>query len=470
MRKIILFILFIQVFQFQAAAQGSVTPGDFSGSMSLYLNTTYFGANIAGDVSDFPIVVRLTADNFADVFSGAKDGGADIRFTKADGTSRLYHEIASWDPSGQTAQVWVLMDEVPGNSITEIKMYWGNSGASSLSEPAQVFSSSNGFAGVWHLEESGDGTEGEYKDATGNNDGQGGAGTANKTPEQVDGVIGKGQRFDGDNDYINLGIIPLGDKSGTIYCWYKVAAAPLNKEPQGLVARSYQKDGLLLANDEDTDYGGKRRFSKGEWATIYVYGFPYVTNWRQMAGTASATTAILYENGDPFGQKACTNDWDGDDNKHWHIGASSGWDDKTDEANFEGTIDEVRLVTGVRSHEWLKLCYMNQKADDALVQLTPGTAPVTPVLSVEPSSVFSLTATASGVRFTIPSNDLYRTSLRLYDIRGQLIQTLHDNHQSGAYQMPWSGVPSAGVYFIRMKAEKGNRTVFNDSKKVILIR
>jgi hypothetical protein len=35
--------------------------------------------------------------------------------------------------------------------------------------------------------------------------------------------------------------------------------------------------------------------------------------------------------------------------------------------NFTGRIDEVRVSTTVLSADWMKLCYMNQKAQDALV-------------------------------------------------------------------------------------------------------
>jgi hypothetical protein len=35
---------------------------------------------------------------------------------------------------------------------------------------------------------------------------------------------------------------------------------------------------------------------------------------------------------------------------------------------FRGTMDEVRICNVARSPAWIRLCYMNQKASDALVQ------------------------------------------------------------------------------------------------------
>ncbi|MBN1130212.1 MAG: hypothetical protein JXA71_14565, partial [Chitinispirillaceae bacterium] len=61
----------------------------------IFLNTTAGGADVSGDVYNFPVLVRLTAGNFT--FSQAQAGGADIRFTKPDNTFIPY-EIERWDP------------------------------------------------------------------------------------------------------------------------------------------------------------------------------------------------------------------------------------------------------------------------------------------------------------------------------------------------------------------------------------
>jgi hypothetical protein len=34
---------------------------------------------------------------------------------------------------------------------------------------------------------------------------------------------------------------------------------------------------------------------------------------------------------------------------------------------FKGRVDEVRITRGTLSADWIKLCYMNQKAHDALI-------------------------------------------------------------------------------------------------------
>ena len=52
------------------------------------LNTGLAGANVAGNVTGFPMLLRLTSEN-PDVFTQAALGGADIRFSKPDGPTFL---------------------------------------------------------------------------------------------------------------------------------------------------------------------------------------------------------------------------------------------------------------------------------------------------------------------------------------------------------------------------------------------
>ena len=130
-------------------------------SHPVLLNTSQSGADIKGDVYNFPLLVRLDEENFD--FSQAKPDGSDIRFTKSD-YSPLEHEIERWDQSSYQAEVWVKVDTLFGNdSLQWIMMYWGNEDAQDRSNAAAVFDTASGFQGVWHLA----GDQNEY-DATAN--------------------------------------------------------------------------------------------------------------------------------------------------------------------------------------------------------------------------------------------------------------------------------------------------------------
>jgi hypothetical protein len=185
----------------------SVTPGDTTDigdvdflhlsqwrySRRLHLNTTSSGADVAGTVVNFPVLVRLQTSNFD--FARAKPDGGDLRFTKADGTP-LQYEIERWDVLAQAAEVWVKVDTLRGNdSMQHITMYWGNPAAPGESNPPAVFDTANGFQGNWHLGE----TDTLSPDATGNRYNGTGRFTAS-----VAGMIGNAQHFNGFSSCIQM--------------------------------------------------------------------------------------------------------------------------------------------------------------------------------------------------------------------------------------------------------------------------
>src|SRR5690606_6561037 len=107
------------------------------------------------NVVKYPLLVRLGAANAA-IFTQAGANGASLRFTKADGTTRLPHSVDHWDPVGQSAAIWVLADTVYGNTVegVDMRMYWGKVGAADSSKAAAVFDTANGLRAVRHLSES----------------------------------------------------------------------------------------------------------------------------------------------------------------------------------------------------------------------------------------------------------------------------------------------------------------------------
>lgn len=124
---------------------------------TLTINTSASGgANVAGTVTNFPLLVRLTnasAATGANLLTEAMAGGADVRFTDSTGMNPLSYQIESW--TSTSAAIWVKVPAVAGNASTRIRMYWGKSGSTSLSSAAAVFDTADGYTGVWHLNEAG---------------------------------------------------------------------------------------------------------------------------------------------------------------------------------------------------------------------------------------------------------------------------------------------------------------------------
>ncbi|MBD3391516.1 MAG: DUF2341 domain-containing protein [Chitinivibrionales bacterium] len=343
-----------------AATASSRAYPQWGHQRAIYLNTTPSGANIEETVVDFPVLVRLTDLNFE--FSQARSDGADIRFSKADGTPLAY-EIERWN-DGVAAEVWVLVDTIWGRGVTEIAVHWGNGSAQDSSRPASVFSTANGFVGVWHLGESasGKGTQGLYKDATAN----GYDGDDSVSATGTGGLIANGNEIDtAGRDAITVPGLPSADWSNvTVSAWVRLD----NQDGwKAFVDFGYDAtDGFTIGRTT----GGGSVF-KAKLSVIgrqEVFGEPLTTDgatWHYVAGTYGNDTMLMYDNGDTTGAR-----WgegsviEGATGPLYIGGRDDSW------ASIRGLIDEVRVSDVARSPAWIKLCFENQRpqAQQSLVE------------------------------------------------------------------------------------------------------
>lgn len=335
---------------------GSTLAG-WSRNMRLYLNTAGTGAGVLDNVYDFPILVRLTSTSFS--FSQAQANGQDLRFTTGDG-QLLPYEIESWDASAHKAAIWVKAPVVcGGNSTQYIMMHWGNSSCQSASCPECVFETSNGYAGAWHL---GENPSAGIIDATaGNCDGQAKGGMC--ASNRAEGMIGSGLRFDGVNDYLDMGEKPAldfkGDASVTISAWTNMR---VRKEWNAVAGKGdHQYHLQFRPNDEFCVHDGV------DWRPAFNPTAPQVTSdqWYLIAGTYDhvAKTVSLYRNGVLIDTTTAA-----------RIGCSGhdpfciGVNSEMYGRHFDGVIDEVTISSKARSPAWIKLSYQNQKCDQTLVR------------------------------------------------------------------------------------------------------
>lgn len=334
-----------------------LNPG-WSYSRKVTLNTSASGANITGDVVGFPVLVRLTADNFD--FTQAKSEGADLRFTKSDNTF-LAHEIERWDPVTGLAEAWVKVDTIHGNdSAQSLVMYWGNAGAVNTSSGAAVFDTAAGFAGVWHL---GRPVGSSVPDATAN----GNNGTALATTT-VGGADGTAQMFDGKSSLVRVSG-PAGDKLNfpengtfTVSAWVKASA--LDGLFHGIVYKSNFQYGLQIKPENQWEFLNYTDQSRWEMSRSPAAA----GSWHALVGERSGAKQYLYVDGacvDSSITVAASNLVRAYD-QPLEIGhCPDGGDDP--DRYFNGVIDEVRVEKTTRNADWIKLCYMNQKEQDALV-------------------------------------------------------------------------------------------------------
>jgi hypothetical protein len=321
------------------------------------LNTTASGANVSGNVIGFPVLVRLNSSNFN--FSHAKSGGEDIRFAKLNETS-LPYEVERWDLSVQKAEVWVRVDTVLGNdTMQNIVMYSGNADSASQSSGAAVFDTSAGFQGVWHMNESG---TVPIKDATQNRyDGT----PSVPPPVGVPGLIGLSQKFNGVSNFIIMNGTANSRLNFPVNGYYTVSAWVNLDSILGLykvfISKGYTQYTLQI--------NGRKGFDFSEYHDNLGWQYSAVPAsarvWKYVVGVREGTNQYLYIDGAVASStiivdSSTTQRFTGDD---LSVGTASGG--IRDFLN--GSLDELSISSVSRGSDWIKLCYMNQRADDKLV-------------------------------------------------------------------------------------------------------
>jgi|WetSurMetagenome_2_1015567.scaffolds.fasta_scaffold78797_2 hypothetical protein len=336
----------------------------------LYLNTSASGADIQGNVLEFPVLVRLTSEVFD--FSQAKMDGADIRFTSAEG-KQLQYEIEQWDITRKKAQLWVRVDTVSGNNSTQfITMYWGMASATGLSNSTAVFDTAGGFQGVWHFSDlQGD----SARDATSNK--YYGTSSDGTRPQAADGVIGACNIFDGLKDYITMpntanSKLNFSENSNfTICAWASLDT--IDNSSQVIVSKGYEQYFLRLGFQQT--HSPLWEFAHFNQATSWQSSYYPATSrqWSLLTGIRMGSQQFLYYNGvlvdstsqlwpNPTAKRNTSND----------LSIGRFLQEVTNPEYegycfFKGAIDEVRILSMAQNTDWIRLCYMNQRVDDRLV-------------------------------------------------------------------------------------------------------
>ena len=336
----------------------------WSYSAPIVLNTTSTGANVNGNVTNFPVLVRINPGTFWGL-ANTKTGGADIRFAKTDGTHMAY-QIDKWnDNSGNndTAWIWVKVDTVFGNNNTQsFRMYWGNAAAADSSRGTAVFDTGNGFLGVWHLQDASNVTDATINNKTG-------------TPTavtNVPGIIGSASAFNGTTSTISIPVTALSHltTSCTFSFWeYGDASQPL------CASNFYGQDGsgnrVINAHVPCNCSPGCIFWDAGNSGATYDRIQQSVSTSSQIKGQwnlwtfvrgPAAGSMVIYYNGTQFktggsytyGMTGITS---------FAIGSGIGT------FYYFGYMDEFVAARTARSADWINLCYQNQQTNQTLVSI-----------------------------------------------------------------------------------------------------
>ncbi len=336
------------------------------------INTTSTGANVSGGVANFPLLVRLTSAN-ADVFSQSAFNGADIRFTDSTGTVRLKHERERWDTTGKVAEFWVLVPSVAGNAVTTFRIYWGKIGASDSSNGKAVFDTSNGFTGVWHMNEA-QGTG--PKDATANSLHF----TAHASVTRAVGIIDSARTYAGGTAG-TPDSIARSDKFNvtnmmfTISAWVNRPAAN-SSQYEGIFSNWRYSSGAtrsyILEQKSNGSYAVQ--VSSGGTADDRIPATSATFSnaaWHHVVGSMSPANGIrIFVDGVNQGLNGVADAIDPFVNTSDAARPLIGAMERANTQPFIGSIDEVELsVNTERSADWIKLDYETQKAGATAVTL-----------------------------------------------------------------------------------------------------
>ena len=347
---------------------------------SLYVLTTPDGANLPAKVTlkDFPLLVRLDKDFFD--FSQAKQHGEDLRFSLPGGDS-LPYQVEEWDPAKGVASIWVRMPVIKGNARQEIRLHWGNPDAESESSGKAVFNETNGYLSVWHMTH-------PVKDETGKLQ------SVDRGTTDTDGMVGPARHFPGQHGIFcgdKIVGYPEGSSPSTTEAWLKsdVANGRVlgwgNEQAQGKVILNYRSPPHIRMECyfSGADVIGKSAVPRSQWVHV-VHTYQKGQSLLYVNGVLDGVTKT---DGAPLNIRTPARMWIG------------GWYDVYD---FAGDVDEVRISNVIRSADWARLQYENQKPlqtltghvvqPGKLLEVAPAQATVTEGQSV------SFTAQAGGAQ------------------------------------------------------------------------
>ena len=306
---------------------------------SVFILTTPEGANLpaAATEKDFPLLVRLHKDFFN--FTQTKANGDDLRFSTTTGMPLAY-QIDEWDAANGHAAIWVRIPTIQGNARQEIKLHWGKPDAVSESNGKAVFNESNGYLSVWHLTD-------PAKDDVGT------LSSVNKGTTATPGVVGQARRFAGGQG-IHCGDkitnYPAGSAAHTSEAWFRADKANGrmlawgSEQAQGKVVMHLASPPHIQMECyfSGANVGGASTIPMSQWVHVvhtYAKGNSRVYVNGKLDGVSMAKGSPLAI---PAPAKMCIGGW-------------------YNNFNFVGDIDEVRISKVVRSADWIKLQYENQK-------------------------------------------------------------------------------------------------------------
>jgi hypothetical protein len=338
-----------KIFSFETGYPSQFDPFEFGWQYRKPITIDH--TQVLDDLTNFPVLVS-TSDT--DLSQKAQVDGGDILFMNDAGIStRVYHDLESYDASSGTLIAWVNIPSLSSSNDTVFYMYYGNPSCIDQAYPEKTWDSN--YQAVWHMN---DATPSTISDSTSNH--YTGTKLYTNEPMEKNGKVGKSQDFDGTNDYIQFTnpIIPTGTK--TVSTWFKCH----NPNNWGVVLTSAV--GISSSDSgsvwECTDTGDKMNCYMGNGGTsghfMRVYPtIPDTTSWHYYTMTYDGTTLCVYRNGVSAVSTTTKSGSETNPTHNLRIGRSNHL---SLPYPLDGELDEIRIASVPLSAAWIATEYMNQ--------------------------------------------------------------------------------------------------------------
>ena len=331
------------------------------------------------DQTNFPVLISGTYSYLATAAHGGNAtnaNGYDIIFTSdASGTSKLNFEQESYASSTGQAVYWVNVPTLSHSFDTPIYLFYNNFSINSDQSNRTGVWDSN-YQAVWHLDEAGTGSAGDYKDSTSNGIN---SATTSSEPAVIAGTIGNAQSFNGSSSIINLASSSLNITGAlTISAWVNEAVQVLTDAPvfrRGAANGGYTNDQYYLG--ATTNGHLMMRLSNGSTfltAGSFVSKTLLATStWYYITGTYDGNgTSLIYVNG-ALADSAVTSSFSMNSASNNQGVAMGGGG--TGSYWWNGSIDEVRVSNIARSSGWIATSYNNQSSPSSFYSVGAATTP-----------------------------------------------------------------------------------------------
>ena len=322
-----------------------------------YQTRITFTNYLRGEIlTNFPVLVvlRTNLPGF-DYHTFASATGGDLRFESGDDTTELNYEIEQWNPGGNS-YVWVQVPRFT-NYCSVLAQWGGFNGSSAPAYTTNGATWSNGFLGVWHLDE----VFGQHRDSTANRGltrsvqavGQGfPAGAVGGGDDFNDLTVYSSysiQLYGGANDYVSLPNLGTNTQV-TVECWANLNAVPPDTM-RGLVSADPWATGItdFRCNNslqvQAANYNGTTLTSPANSISVSNWFYAgYV-----MAGAGSGNFR-LFLNGTNVATGTGATPCDNSD-----LNLAREYNGRY----LNARMDEVRISNVARSTNWLWATYLN---------------------------------------------------------------------------------------------------------------